>query len=325
MSATRSKHSMAKHSRDEAAALFRDMLRIRRAEERIAEMVESGEVRCPCHLCIGQEGVAVGVCAALEEGDTVWGGHRSHGHYLARGGSLPGLFAEVLGRTEGCSGGRGGSMHLAAPEVGLYGTVPIVAATVPLAAGAAFAAKCAGKNRVAVVFFGDGATEEGHLHETLNLAALYRLPLLFVCENNQYSSHLHWSGRRLKDNLSEAGDFHGVPGERVDGNDVRAVQSAAAVAVNRARAGGGPFFLEARTFRWRGHVGPSWDMDVGVRRRDELSEWIARDPIARIEPEVEAAPTIRHEVEMEIEQALRIARQAPLPDANRVMEHVCGN
>src|SRR5689334_1697206 len=156
---------------------WKTMLRIRRAEEAIARMVESGEARCPCHLSIGQEAVAAGVCAALDLEDTIWGGHRSHGHYLAKGGSLEGLFAEVLGKASGCSGGRGGSMHLSAPEQGVPGTVPIVAGTVSLAAGAALAYKMRGDARVAVAFFGDGAVEEGSVHETLNLASLYRLPL----------------------------------------------------------------------------------------------------------------------------------------------------
>jgi TPP-dependent pyruvate/acetoin dehydrogenase alpha subunit len=260
---------------------WQTMTLIRRAEERIAEMVESGEVGCPCHLYIGQEAIAAGVCAALTAKDTVWGGHRSHGHYLAKGGSLAGLFGEVLLRTTGCVEGRGGSMHLAAPEVGILGTVPIVAATVPLAAGAAFAYKKRGEDTVAVAFFGDGALEEGHVHESMNLAALYRLPLVLICENNLYASHLHWSERRVADNLFRAGEFHSVPGERVDGNDVQAVHQAARAAVDRARSGEGATLIECRTFRWRGHVGASFDLDVGVERRGELAEWLPRDPVRR--------------------------------------------
>ncbi len=262
---------------------WRGMERIRLAEETIARMVETGEVKGPCHLYIGQEAVAEGVCAALGRQDSVWGGHRSHGHYLAKGGSLEALFAEVLGRESGCSGGRGGSMHLIAKEVGIFGTVPIVAGTVPLAAGAAMSYKMRGSGQVAAAFFGDGALEEGHVHETLNLAALYRLPLVFICENNLYSSHLHWSERRVADNLYRAGEVHGVPGACVDGNDVEAVYAAASEAVARAREGGGPSLLECRTFRWRGHVGASFDLDVGLKRRGELAEWILKDPLARAE------------------------------------------
>jgi pyruvate dehydrogenase E1 component alpha subunit len=308
---------------------YRTMLRIRRAEECIAGLVESGQVRTPCHLYIGQEAVATGVCAALEPSDTVWGGHRSHGHYLAKGGDLGELFAEVLGRAGGCSGGRGGSMHLAAPEAGILGTVPIVAATVPIAVGAALAAKRRGDGSVAAAFFGDGTFEEGHVHESMNLAALYRLPVIFVCENNLYSSHLHLSERRLLDNLHEGGEFHGIAGVRIDGNDVREVYQAACKAVEQARSGAGPSLLEARTFRWRGHVGACWDMDVGVKRRGELQEWLARDPLARIERELEkeGADTLQiaREVGVEVETALAWARRSPSASARRVLEHVCAN
>jgi acetoin:2,6-dichlorophenolindophenol oxidoreductase subunit alpha len=304
------------------------MLRIRRAEEIIAQMSESGEARCPCHLSIGQEAVAAGVCAALGPLDTIWGGHRSHGHYLAKGGSLAGLFAEVLGRTTGCAGGRGGSMHLIAPEQNIPGTVPIVAGTVPLAAGAALAYKLRGEARVAVAFFGDGALEEGSVHETLNLAALYRLPLIFVCENNLYASHLHWSERRVADNLDQAGAFHSVPGERIDGNDVQAVYGAAREAAVRARLGAGPSFLECRTFRQRGHVGASADQDVGVQRRGELAGWLERDPIRRAEERLENLGTEnlephRAEIEEEIAGALEAARRGPAPDPRRIEDHVC--
>lgn len=305
-------------------ARWREMQRIRRAEEVIADLMETGEAKCPCHLYIGQEAVAVGVCSGLRTTDTIWGGHRSHGHYLAKGGSLEGLFAEILGKVTGCAGGRGGSMHLVAKEIGILGTVPIVAGTVPLAAGAALAAKMRGDEGVAVAFFGDGAAEEGHIHETLNLAALYRLPLVFVLENNLYSSHLHLKERRTADNLDRMGDFHGVPGERVDGNDVFAVAAATERAVQRARAGEGPTLLECRTFRWRGHVGASTDIDVGVRRRGELVDWQRRDPIARAVEhldEVELRADIL-EIEAELQRALHHARCASLPEPTRVNEHV---
>ncbi|MEI9811415.1 MAG: thiamine pyrophosphate-dependent dehydrogenase E1 component subunit alpha [Acidobacteriota bacterium] len=303
---------------------WREMQRIRRAEEAIAEMIELGEVRCPCHLCIGQEAVAAGVCAALGREDTIWGGHRSHGHFLAKGGVVEELFAEILGKVTGCSEGRGGSMHLVAEEIGILGTVPIVAGTVPLAAGAALAAKMRGNSNVAVAFFGDGTFEEGHVHETLNLAALYQLPLIFVCENNLYSSHLHLTERRLLDNLAEAGEFHGVPGLRVDGNDVRAVFDAASAAIRRARVGGGPSLLECRTFRWRGHVGASSDLDVGVHRRGEVQEWLERDPIARAEKYLEGIDLAaeRHTIEAEIQEAIDAARRASLPPPTRLLQHV---
>jgi pyruvate dehydrogenase E1 component alpha subunit len=301
------------------------MVRIRRAEEAVAEMVESGEAGCPCHLYIGQEAIATGVCAALDTADTVWGGHRSHGHYLAKGGSLDAMFAEILGKAEGCSGGRGGSMHLLAQDQGILGTVPIVAATVPLAVGAAMAYKMRREPRVAAAFFGDGTVEEGHVHEAMNLAALHRLPVVFLCENNLYSSHLHWSERRVADNLHRAGEFHSVPGGRVDGNDVEAVYDAAQTAVGRARAGEGPSFLECRTFRWRGHVGASTDIDVGVKRRGELGHWMAKDPIARVASRLRDLGINELDergIANEIEAALERARAAPWPSPTRVLQHV---
>lgn len=309
---------------------WQTMFLIRATEEAVAQLVSSGEARCPCHLYIGQEAIAAGVCAALRREDTVWGGHRSHGHYLARGGNLEALFAEILGRSTGCSGGRGGSMHLLAQEEGILGTVPIVAATVPLAAGAALAYKMrASKSapRVAAAFFGDGTLEEGHVHETMNLAALYRLPVIFICENNLYASHLHWTERRLADNLDQAGAFHSVPGMRVDGNDVAEVYRAAAAAAVRARSGGGPTLLECRTFRWRGHVGPSFDLDVGLKRRPELAEWLLRDPIVRAEESLTAfdpAPleAEKRRIRSRITEALQAARSAPEPPPARVLDHV---
>src|SRR5437867_4174341 len=206
--------------------MYRTMVRVRRFEERVAQLVESGEIRTPCHLYIGQEAIAAGVCATLEARDYVWGGHRSHGHYLAKGGDLRAMMAELLGKATGCSGGRGGSMHLVAPEVGILGTVPLVAATIPLAVGAGMAARLRRDGRVSVAFFGDGATEEGHYHESLNLAALYRLPVIFVCENNFYASHLQLFERRVADNILATASVAGAVGTRIDGNDVEAVDAA---------------------------------------------------------------------------------------------------
>jgi acetoin:2,6-dichlorophenolindophenol oxidoreductase subunit alpha len=308
------------------------MTLIRAAEECIAKLVETGEARCPCHLCIGQEAIAAGVCAALETKDTIWGGHRSHGHYLAKGASLEALFAEILGRVTGCASGRGGSMHLAAPEYGILGTVPIVAGTVPLAVGAAFSAKHFAPDEgsarpVAVAFFGDGTLEEGHVHESFNLAALYRLPIVFICENNLYASHMHWSERRRQDNLYQAGEYHGIPGRQVDGNDVRAVWAAASIAVKHARSGGGPTLIECRTFRWRGHVGASFDLDVGVKRRGELAEWLEKDPILVATRELEQLgvndlQARRTQIDNRIERAINEARRAKEPTPTRLGDFV---
>jgi len=310
-------------------ALYRTMVRIRRFEEIVGDLVESREVRCPCHLYIGQEAIAAGVCAALETEDTVWGGHRSHGHYLAKGGDLAAMMAEIFGRQTGCAHGRGGSMHLVAKDVGVLGTVPIVAATIPIAVGAALASKLQGQRRVSVAFLGDGATEEGHFFESVNLAALYKLPVLFVIENNAYASHMHWSERRPCDSLDRIGELFGIPSLRLDGNDVAEVYRAAETAVRRARAAQGPSLLEFRTYRWRGHVGHRWDEDVGVKRKDELQAWLPKCPIARARmalsgagvPEAELT-AIDLDAEQELESALDAARRAPLAEAGTLGAHV---
>jgi acetoin:2,6-dichlorophenolindophenol oxidoreductase subunit alpha len=309
--------------------MYRTMVRVRAFEERVAQLVEAREIRTPCHLYIGQEAIAAGVCAALEVSDYVWGGHRSHGHYLAKGGDLRAMMAELFGKATGCSAGRGGSMHLIAPEVGILGTVPLVAATIPLAVGAGLASKLRHDGRVSVAFFGDGATEEGHFHESLNLAALWRLPVVFVCENNFYASHLQLLERRAADNILAAGNVAGAAGARLDGNDVEAVHAAAKDAIDRARHGAGPTLLECRTYRWRGHVGPSWDMDVGVKRKDELKDWLPTDPIARTRRRLAEAGVpdgecreIERATAAEVDDAVRFARQSPYPDEREMTEHV---
>ncbi|MEK7403993.1 MAG: thiamine pyrophosphate-dependent dehydrogenase E1 component subunit alpha [Acidobacteriota bacterium] len=320
-------------SRDGIAGLllemYSTMLRIRVFEEQVAALVEAGEIKTPCHLYIGQEAVATGVCAALEVSDTIWGNHRSHGHYLAKGGDSCTMMAEIFGKKTGCCKGRGGSMHLFSKEVGILGTVPIVAGTVPLAVGAALAAKLRRDGSVSVAFFGDGTLDEGHVHESLNLAALYRLPVVFVCENNFYASHMQLLERRVKDNLHQAGEFFGVPGVREDGNDVVAVYEAARGAVERARSGDGPSLLEFRTFRWRGHVGPSWDTDVGVKRRDELKDWLPKDPIARARTRLlelgagmEALERVENSARDDAQFAVSFARRSPYPGQDAVLDHV---
>jgi pyruvate dehydrogenase E1 component alpha subunit len=316
-------------SPDLLRAMHRTMLRIRRFEERVGELVEAREVRMPCHLYIGQEAIATGVCAALNQDDYLWGGHRSHGHYLAKGGKMQAMMAEIYGKSAGCSRGRGGSMHLFAPEVGILGTVPLVAATIPLAVGSALAAKLRSETRVAACFFGDGATEEGHFHESANFAALCQLPVIFVCENNFYASHMGLLERRAKDNICDAGAAHGVPAVQLDGNDVITVYRAACEAVQNARSGKGPALLECRTYRWRGHVGPSWDMDVGVKRKDELKDWLPRDPVARLAETLlqsgvsgDALRLVDQEIRDELDVAVEFARKSPCPEAAELREHV---
>src|SRR5688500_4586247 len=269
--------------------MLETMILIRATEELLGDMVTAGTVKCPCHLAIGQEAAAVGVAVNLRPSDRVFGAHRSHGHYLALGGSVRELFAEVLGRSTGASGGMGGSMHLIDRKNGLFGTVPIVGATIPIAVGAALAAKMDGRGDIAVSFFGDGATEEGVFHESMNLAAILNVPTLFVCENNLFSSHLHIDLRQPSDSVSRYATAHGIKYDRLDGNDVVAVARAVREAVTDMRESNRPHFLELVTYRCRGHVGPREDEDVGVRRKDDLAVWKGRDPIARLSSALVAA------------------------------------
>lgn len=310
---------------------YRGMLRIRLAEEAIADLYVAGEVRCPCHLGVGQEAVATGVSSALRPSDRVYGGHRSHSHYLAAGGSLDAMIAEVFGKATGSSAGMGGSMHLYAPESGFHGSVPIVGATIPIAAGAALAAKMDKRGDVAVAYFGDGACEEGVFHETLNMAAVMKLPVLFVVENNLYSSHLDIKLRQPFDSVARFARASGVPAETVDGNDVLAVAAAAERLVDIGRSNKGPGFLEAVTFRWRGHVGPNEDIDVGVRRSpEELAAWKGRDPVGRLRRALvenrgrqpEEFSQIEDEIRSELRNAVEAARSAEYPAQSALLDFV---
>jgi len=313
-----------------AQGFLRQMLVIRLVEEKIGDKVVEGKVRCPCHLGIGQEAIAAGISLSLRPPDRVFGGHRSHAHYLGLGGSVFQLFAEVLGKDAGCSRGMGGSMHLFDGAHGFLGSVPIVAATVPLAVGAALAAKKDGGQDVAVSYFGDGAAEEGVVHESLNFAATFRLPVLFVCENNLFSSHLHIDLRQPSDAVCRFAAAHRIPYELVDGNDVTAVWSATVRLLTGIREGRGPGFLEAVTYRWRGHVGPGEDMDVGVKRKDDLTLWKRRDPIRRLREAMQAAgwlgprenDLLEAAVREEIEAAWAEAESAPYPPPDATLGRV---
>ena len=308
----------------ELVRILRAMLQIRQVEEQIADLVVSGMARTPCHLGIGQEAAAVGVCESLKLTDRVFGGHRSHSHFLALGGSAYRLLAEVLGRVDGASRGMGGSMHLYGASFGFHGSVPLVGATIPIAVGAALAAQMDGEGSIAVTFFGDGACEEGVFHESLNLAAVYRLPVLFVCENNLFSSHLDIQFRQPSDRIARYGDAHRITSVTVDGNDVLAVRDAARQMIDAARAGEGPGLLELVTYRIRGHVGPNEDIDVGVHRRmEDVRAWKIRCPIRRMEDALVASGVmtpaglaeLKAGVAADIDNAAIQAKAASYPDA----------
>jgi acetoin:2,6-dichlorophenolindophenol oxidoreductase subunit alpha len=314
----------------ELTDLYRQMRRIRRLEEQIADCAERKEIGGPTHLYIGQEAVAVGVCSLLRQDDLICGGHRSHGHYLAKGGGMRELAAEIFGRATGCAGGRGGSMHLVATDIGLLGTSALVGGGMGVGVGAALANTLAGLDRVSVIFFGDGAVEEGVFTETLNFAALKKLPVLYVCENNLYSSHMPISTRQPVGEIWRHAAPYGIPGVRLDGNDVLAVRDAAATAVARARRGEGPTLLECMTYRWRGHVGPAWDLDKGLRTQMEVDAWIARDPITRLGARLEQSGVmsaidrarVDEQVEAEVVEAIDFARSSPFPDPATLLDSV---
>lgn len=260
--------------------LFWMMLFIRRFEEKICEVYGAQDMKTPVHLCIGQEAIAAGVCAHLERADYLFTTHRGHGHCLAKGMDPYQLYAEFYGRAEGCCHGKGGSMHPADPDLGIPGTTAIVGGGIPTAVGAALASFLRGEKRVSVVFFGDGASEEGVFHESLNFAALKKLPVVFVCENNFYATGSPLSSRQPHPEIWRHAAGYGIPGLAADGNDVLAVYHSAAGAVARARAGEGPTLLEYTTYRWKGHVGPDCDCARGVRPLAELEAWQARCPVA---------------------------------------------
>jgi TPP-dependent pyruvate/acetoin dehydrogenase alpha subunit len=318
--------------KDDLMRQLKMMLLIRKVEERIGDKVASGQIVCPCHLAIGQEAIAVGVTESLRKTDRVFGNHRSHAHYLALGGDVFELFSEVLGKVTGCSHGMGGSMHLTSEANGFKGSVPIVAGTVPLAIGAALAAKLdkGSSLNMGVSYFGDGASEEGSVQESLNFAAAYKLPMLFVCENNLFSSHLHIDIRQPGNSISRYAVAHGIPYELVDGNDIVAVAEATQRLTKKIRAGEGPGFLEAVTYRWRGHVGAREDIDVGLKRGDQLKLWKKRDPIQRLIDGMIAkkfltladVETLGTDLAKTINDAWLKSEQAPYPQTDALMDFV---
>ena len=301
--------------------MFLRMLRIRMVEEEIASRYPQEKMRCPVHLSIGQEAIAVGVSIALNSADQIVSTHRCHAHYLAKGGDLFALIAELMGRETGCCGGRGGSMHLFDLAAGVLLSLPIVGASIPVGVGAALSFKQERKSSVVIVYLGDASLEEGVFHESANFAALKKLPVVFVCENNLYSVYTALRDRQPARSLLDVGRAHGLHCSRVDGNDVCNVYAAAEIAVTGARAGEGPSFLLADTYRWREHCGPNYDNDLGYRQVSEFEEWRERDPIAALRKtllqsglmskadEDEATAVIRHE----IDAAFAKAESAPMP------------
>lgn len=310
--------------------MFRAMLRIRRIEETLAERYAQQEMRCPMHLCIGQEAIAVGVCAALALDDVVFSNHRAHGHYLAKGGSLNAMVAELYGKSTGCCGGRGGSMHLIDLDAGFMGATPIVGGTVPLAVGSAWAATLQGKNRVSVVFFGDGCFEEGVIHESMNFAALHQLPVIFVCENNGFSVYTRFAERQPARPIFRVAEAHGLSAYAGDGNDVEAVLALANAAVDSARQGKGPQFIELRTYRWREHCGPNFDDDLNYRSVAEMEQGMKDCPVSRYSSRLalsnpahgDECKRLEREIGDEIAAAFDFAQSSAEPSSNDAGERI---
>lgn len=312
-------------------AMYEKMVEIRLVEYTIASLVKQGIAKCPCHLSIGQEAIPVALSLSLDSGDKLFGNHRSHGHFLAQGGTSQSLLSEVLGKVSGCSGGMGGSMHLIAIEEGFYGSVPIVAGTVPIAVGAAVAAKMDKSRGVVISYFGDGAMEEGSVHESMNLASTLQLPILFVCENNFYSSHLDLLQRQPSRRLSRFAEAHCLEHRLVDGNDVVEIWRVGQELVKNGREKRQPAFIEALTFRHCGHVGANEDIDVGVGRELAiLQQWKKRDPIERLGKSLDRANILtfveqrnmRERIEERLTQEVKEAMDAPYPSNEALLKSV---
>jgi pyruvate dehydrogenase E1 component alpha subunit len=310
--------------------LYREMLRIRVVEEQIAERYAEQKMRCPVHLSIGQEAVPVGFSALLRDSDQVVSTHRCHAHYLAKGGDLRAMLCELMGKESGCCGGRGGSMHLFDTAAGVLLSLPIVAASIPVGVGAALAMKQVRSDNVTIIYLGDASLEEGVYHESANFAALQRLPVVFVCENNLYSVYTPLKDRQPARPLTELGRAHGMPTDHIDGNDVIATVEAAKKAIARARSGGGPTFIQADTYRWREHCGPNYDNTLGYRTEAEFESWKIRDPLAAFREKLidmklldeRAQSKMAALLKEEVDAAFAFAEAAPFPSPTTIRDHL---
>jgi TPP-dependent pyruvate/acetoin dehydrogenase alpha subunit len=318
------------HSTEQLVGWYRAMLRIRRIEEEIERRYHQDQMKTPIHLVIGQEAAAVGCCSALRTADLVYTSHRTHGAYLAKGGDLGRMLCEMHCRINGCVGSRGGSMHLIDKSVGMAGTSAIVGGAVPIATGAALAAKMKGEDRVVVVFIGDATTEEGVTAESLNFATLKKLPVIFFCENNFYSVQSPLATRQPQRDLRAWAEAHGMPAVSVDGVNVLAVHDAVREAVTRARTGGGPTFVEAPVYRFRAHGGAGDDSTTGYRAEAERIAWEAVDPLRLFEEyltrsaklDAGAVQRMDREITGEIAEAFALALASPNPTEEDLYKHV---
>ena len=309
------------------ARLYKAIYRIRRVEEEVARVYPTDRIKSPVHLSIGQEAVSVGVCDALQPEDVVFGSYRSHAYYLAKGGDLPAMIAELYGKATGCAKGKGGSMHLVDVAHGVMGASAVVGTTIANAAGYAYAVKLRGEKRIVVSFFGDGATDEGVFHETLNFAALKELPVVFICENNHYAIHTHQRLRQKSTDVCARARAYGLPAERIEDGDVVKIREKVAAARAALVAGQpGPYFFECLTYRWKEHVGPGEDYHLGFRDKLEATPWIEGDEMRRVAALVapDERARIEQEVEAEVAAAFAFAESSPFPPAEELYADVFG-
>jgi acetoin:2,6-dichlorophenolindophenol oxidoreductase subunit alpha len=313
---------------DRATALemYRRMVRSRRFEEFVAELAGAGMIPGGVHLSIGQEGAAVGACMALRQDDYITGTHRSHGHPIAKGADIGPLMAELFGKRTGVNKGKGGSMHLADFSVGSLGETSIVGSGLPIATGGALSAKMRGIDRVALCFFGDGAANQGAFHESLNIASVWKLPVIYFCENNQYALSTPAASVMSVVNIADRAAAYSMPGKIVDGQDPIAVYEVVAEAVARARAGDGPTLVEAKTYRYMEHaVG----LRLAYRTSDEIAEWKERDPLVRMVARLTElgvsgteVKTLEQQVEDEVEAAVAFAKESPFPEHDEMFDDI---
>lgn len=313
---------------EQLVEMYRRMVRIRRFEENVVEMVASGEIPGAAHTSIGQEGEIVGACAALRTDDYMVGNHRSHGHPIGKGAQLKGLMAELLGKRTGVNRGKSGSMHLADFSIGSVGETSILGSGIPVAAGAALGAKMQGSDRVCLCFFGDGASNEGAVHEGLNLAAVWKLPVIYLCENNGYAVTVPAEKTVAVRDIAERAKAYDIPGVTVDGQDAIAVFEVVSEAVKRARAGQGPSLVEAKTYRFRHHAeGPLFD-NLQYRTDEELMRWKGRDPLVILRTRLLESSILNEDEIAQIEQnaqedvqaAIAFARESAYPDPEEAFE-----
>ncbi len=311
--------------------LYFSMLRIRMVEERIADLYSEQEMRCPVHLSIGQEAVAVGVCEHLFDNDIVMSAHRAHAHYLAKGGNLKSMLAELYGKETGCAMGKGGSMHLVDLNSGFSAAVPIVGSTIPIAVGVAWAFKMKNSGNIVTVFLGDGATEQGVFFESLDFASLKNVPILFVCENNFYSVYSQLDVRQALDRkISVLAKSHGIKTFTGDGNNINHVSEIAKEAVEFIKVNNAPAFIELETFRWLEHCGPNDDNGLGYRKKGELDKWLKRDPISTYEGLIiekkqlteKGISEIKEMISNEIDEAFKFAKESPFPEPSILNQHI---